>query len=360
MIITLPLTVKNDAPLGYWLTPIVADALARQLGERGLIFYGTLGLKKPDAQAERIYLDNLNFLEISAERCADAPMLPELLGLCSELASVGDIGFELQDCYRCPCGRLELPVRIARFAKEKTFTRTGHAYVCRACGEPSTVRSVSSRILRLKEQDVVSHINIYPNWYRGEVLELQRQIQQQGIPWSKDRSTGIEGDLDPELVWSLMPLLLTRAFSEERVRIVVTNQVIRQALVTIWLARAIDSSFEADLIITPCIDHPGSPAKWRLNRLVNLGYSGALIRCMLIGSLGWQTKRAGLYEAPSGVEHRRFNLFKRHVRLAEENHGVPYDLRETFKNLGHQNLAQGLRHAFNPENFDYKSLTGVL
>ena len=52
MIITLPVTVKNGAPLGYWLTPTVADALARQLGERGICYYGKLGLKRPSPDEE--------------------------------------------------------------------------------------------------------------------------------------------------------------------------------------------------------------------------------------------------------------------------------------------------------------------
>lgn len=360
MIITLPITVKNEAPLGYWLTPILADALSRQLGERGFIFYGKLGLKKPNEQEERTYLEHLNFLKVSIPRTTDAAMVSELLDLCDELGSVGAIGLQQQDCYRCPCGCLEVPIRIAHFAKEKTFVRTDGFYVCRVCGAPGSIQSVKSRVLRLKEQDAVNGIRIYPHWYRSEVLELQRQLHEQGIAWSKDRSTGIRGNLDPELVWALIPLLLSRIFREERIRIVVTNQVIRQALIAIRLAQAVDPMFQADLIIMPCIDHPGSSAKWRLDRLVSLGYSGALIRCMLVGSLGWQTKRASLYETISGVEHRRFNLLERHVLIAEEKHKVRYDLAEAFKNLGRQNLAQGLRHVFNPENFDYQSLIGVL
>lgn len=360
MIITLPITVKNEAPLGYWLTPIIADALSRQLGEPGTFYYGKLGLKKPDSWAEKIFHEYLDFLGIRCERRTDAELVPELLSICDELATVGTIDSHCQDCFLCPCGRLELPVHIAGFAKEKTFIRSKESYICKACGEEGVIQAIHCRILRLKEQDILNDLGIYPHWYRSEVVNLQCQIQEQGISWSKSRSTGLHGDLDIELAWSLIPLLLSRKSQGERIRIVITNHVIRQALVTVWLAHALDPTFRADLVVTPCIDHPGSIEKWRLERLINLGFSGGLLRCMLIGSLGWQVKNARLYDSPAGMEYRRFQLFERHSRLSETNCTTHYELTDIFQNLNQQNLAQGLKRVFNPENFDYKTLMGVL
>lgn len=361
MIITLPVTVRNDAPLGYWLTPILADALSQQLQERSTFYYGKLGLKNPSFLEERAFHEHLDFLKISCVREADATFESGLLELCRELSSVGSVEHRTQECYRCPCGCLELPVHIAMFAKEKTFRRINGSYVCRVCGESGKAVRVSKGFLRVKDEWSLESVGVYPQWYRREIKELERQLREQGISWSRERPTRLAQvgtSIDVELVWSLIPLMLSRRRPGERIRLVVTNHVLRQAVVAILLARALNPDSAVDLIVSPCISHPGAVEKWSLSRLADLGFTRELLRFMLIGSLGWQTKDALLYDAPAVVEHRRFALLERRMRTAQ---GKPetYDPDSALRNLSQQNLAKGLRHVFNPEHFDYRTLTGL-
>lgn len=363
MIFTLPITVKDGAPLGYWLTPILVDALSKQYQEQGVLCYGRLGLRSPTLFLENAFHKTLDFLGLTCNRKSDSVVKDDLLNLSREVYSGGSIEHREQECYRCPCGCLELPVHIAKFAKEKTFTRTGNAYICKVCKKPGEVACVSGGFFRVGSDWSLESISVYPEWYRGELRELVRQLREQGIPLSRERTTGLSQEdmnLDVEFVWSLMPLLFSRQHPGERIRLVITNHVLRQAAIALLLAKALNPDLEADLIVSPCITHPGVLEKWNIDRLIQLGFTGDLLRFMLIGSLGWQAKDSCLYDASAAVEYRRFMLLKRRVHDAQVGKlARSYTPHEALRNLSQQNLAQGLRHVFNPERFKYQTLTGL-
>ena len=79
MFFSLPVSVKNDRPLGYWLTPILVDSLSKQAGEKAIFCYGKLGLRTPSPEEEILYLANLNFLGINCERVTDKSFGNDLL-----------------------------------------------------------------------------------------------------------------------------------------------------------------------------------------------------------------------------------------------------------------------------------------
>jgi hypothetical protein len=261
MIFTLPITVKDGAPLGYWLTPILADALSKQIQEKGVLFYGKLGIRSPTSSQEDAFHGILDFLNLTCTRKPDSEFKDELLNLSEELCDRGVLESREQECYRCSCGCLELPVHIARFVKEKTFTRDGDSYICKVCKKPGEIVRVTGDFLNVSLDWSLDSIHVYPEWYRGELRELVRQLREQGIPLSRTRPTGlIQGrmNLDVEFVWSLIPLLLSRKHPNERIRLVVTNHVLRQAAIALLLAQATDPNLKADLIVLPCITHPGT------------------------------------------------------------------------------------------------------
>lgn len=363
MIFTLPITVKSDAPLGYWLTPILVDALSKQYQEEGVLCYGKLGLRSPTTSLESDFHKTLDFLRLTCNRKADSSFRNDLLSLSQEICDGRPIKHREQECYRCPCGRLELPVHIARFAKEKTFTRTDNIYTCKVCKKTGKVARVNGSFFQIDSDRSLESIFIYPELHRRELRELVHQLCGQGIPLSRARATGLSQrgmNLDVEFVWSLMPLLFSRQHPNERIRLLVTNHVLRQAAIALLLAKVLNPDLKADLIVSPCIKHPGALEKWRIGRLVELGFTGDLLRFMLIGSLGWQTKDSRLYDAPAAVEYRKFMLLKRRVNDAQTgNPSVPYSPHEAMHNLSQQNLARGLRHAFNPERFEYQTLVGL-
>ena len=363
MIFTLPITVRNSAPLGYWLTPILVDAMSKQYQEQGVLCYGKLGLRSPTPHQERVFHETLDFLGLTCDRKPDSDSKEDLLNIAREICAGDSIEYREQECYRCPCGCLELPTRIARFAKGKTFARVGDAYVCKVCEKPGEATRVSGSFFKIDSNQSLESICVYPKWYRGELRELVRQLHEQGIPLSRARTTGLNQEstnLDVEFVWSLMPLLFSRQQPGERIRLVVTNHVLRQAVIALLLAKVANPNLKADLIVSPCITHPGALEKWNIGRLIELGFTGDLLRFILIGSLGWQAKDSCLYDVPATVEHRRFALLKRRVQNAQKGGLVsPYTPHEALRNLSQQNLAQGLRHVFNPERFQYQTLIGL-
>lgn len=364
MIFSLPVTIRNGAPLGYWLTPILVDALAKQFQERGVLCYGRLGLRSPTLSQENLFHETLDFLGLTCDRKSDMEVKDDLLRLSREVyAKYGLIEHREQECYRCPCGCLELPTHIARYAKEKTFTRVGDAYRCKVCGELGETVRASGGFFRIAPDQSLESICVYPKSYRGELRELTRQIHEQGVPLFRSRATGLDQEdmnLDVESVWSLMPLLFWRQHPGERIRLVVTNHVQRQAAIALLLAKVAHPDLKADLIVSPCVTHPGALEKWNVNRLIGLGFTGDLLRFMLLGSLGWQTKDSCLYDAPVAVEYRRFMLLKYRVQNAQKGEQPnSYTPDEALRNLSQQNLTQGLRHVFNPERFKYQTLTGL-
>ena len=239
--------------------------------------------------------------------------------------------------------------------------RVGGAYICKVCGEAGLITDASSGFMDLQNQDLVE-VGLYPRLYQGEVRDLVQQLGIQGIPVFKTRETGcvLRGkNVDVEFVWSQLILLLSRKYPSERIRLVVTNHILRQAVVSLALAKSLNESLKADLVVLPCIDHPGKIEKWDTKRLEGIGYTSELMRLMLVGSLGWNQKNASLFEIPSTVEYRRMTLFKHLVGSAGV--GVEaYPLAKSMSNLSQTNLVLGLKYVFGSKPFDYCTLKGVL
>ncbi|HRH55608.1 MAG TPA: hypothetical protein PK609_01960 [Candidatus Paceibacterota bacterium] len=361
MIITLPITVRETAPLGYWLTPVLTDALGKQLQEEVRIYTGGLGLRSPNDLLSRKYFEDLDFLSVTRIRESDAAYAETLLEEASRALLDRPPEYIEQLCYVCPCGKLQLPVAIATYAREKTFRRGQDGYFCKACGEDAFLDSVKTGFFSLDLSLSLESIGIFPQTYRAEAAELLRQIKEQGIPAVRERVTGLpfkDLSLDVEFVWQFLPFVLSKAHVEERIRILVTNHVLRQAVTAIAIAKLLNPSLKADIVVAPCIIHPGSPDKWNIERLKGLGYTGPLLRAMLIGSLGWKNKDVPLFDSLSSVELRRFGLLEELVLDAPSERAASAVL-DTLSNLSQQNLVKGLKNVFNPEKFSYQSLTGL-
>lgn len=358
MIISLPISVKNSRPLGYWLTPIFVDALSLRMAETGVIYYGKLGMQTPNEEEEFKFHQNLNFLNINANRRTDADYSSVLNDLALDALKKGNTVSRRIDCFVCQCGALSIPREIIAYAKCKTFTKHNDKIICKLCNTESIV-SAQTLLYYLPQSDVLSDsIKIYPEMYQCEVNEIIRQLCERGIPVSKTRQTGFvfrEWNLDVEFLWSFLPIALSYAFGE-RLRLVITNQVLLQAITALILCLELDKCFKADLIVLPLISHPGKREKWNLDKLKTLGYDGNLIRLMLFGSMGWHRKEASLNDSFTTIEHRRFNLFTTTVQNAELKQS---NLASVFDNLSQQNINKGVKNLFSPNYFDYSALRGL-
>lgn len=359
MFITLPITAKVSASLGYWLTPVLVDALSRQCGEHGTVFYNKFGKKTPDEQTEKTFLQRIASLGITSNVLPDTSFLEEFLSLCKDGLSSFPVSDKIQTCFRCSCGCLELPVSIASFAKQKTFTRVGDVYVCKVCDEVGIKVDVTTGFVDLQVRNLAD-IEVYPSWYHAEIADLIRQLDTQGLPVFKERETGFSfanRNLDVEFIWSQLPLLFSQRYSGERIRLVVTNHMLRQAVIALAIAKARNASLQVDLVVLPCIDHPGNLEKWDVVRLDDFGYTGDLMRVMLIGSLGWNRKNTPLFDVPSSMEYRRMALFQSFVKKASQERS-PYSLPEAIFNLSQRNIVLGLKYVLSSKVFDYSTLAG--
>lgn len=358
MIISLPISVKNSRPLGYWLTPIFVDALSLRMAETGVIYYGKLGMQTPNEEEEFKFHQNLNFLNINANRMADADHSSVLNDLALDALKKGNTISRRIDCFVCQCGALSIPREIIAYAKCKTFTKRNDKIICKLCNTESIV-SAQTLLYYLPQSDVLSDsIKIYPEMYQCEVNEIIHQLCERGIPISKIRQTGFvfkEWNLDVEFLWSFLPIAISRA-SGERLRLVVTNQVLWQAITALMLCLKFDKNFKADLIVLPIINHPGEREKWNLDRLKRLGYDGNLTRLVLFGSMGWHRKETALNDSFTTIEHRRFNLLRTAIQNIELKQS---DLASVFYNLNQQNIAKGVKNVFNSDCFDYGTLRGL-
>lgn len=358
MIISLPISVKNSRPLGYWLTPIFVDALSLYMSETGNIYYGKLGLQAPNKEEESRFHKNLDFLNISTNRLADAEHSPVLSDLAVDMINKGNTESRKLDCLVCPCGALSIPHEIVSYVKQKTFIERNGKIICRLCNKKATVSTQTVLYYLLQSSTLSDPITIYPKMHQNEVSEIVHRLCEQGIPVSKTRQTGFtfrEWNIDVEFLWSFLPLVLFRA-SGERLRLVITNQVLRQAITALMLCHELDQDFKADLIILPLIKHPGKKEKWNLDRLKTLGYDGNLIRLILLGSMGWHRKEVVLNDSFSTVEHRRFNLLTEAVQNAEFKQN---NLASIFYDLSQQNMVKGIKNVFNPNRFNYGTLRGL-
>jgi len=358
MFFSLPVSVKNSHPLGYWLTPILVDSLSVQTGEKGVFCYGKLGLQTPSSEEEKVYLANLDFLGINCERVTDESFSSNLLTKALQACGSGRVSVISQKCFLCPCGVSAIPISMIEYAKQKTFKRTSETVICKVCGLEAKIMSVETLVYALKPETTFKPIRVYPQWYQKEVDELVNQIRKQRIPISRARSTGFNfgsWNIDVEFLWSFLPLVLSDQ-SNGQLRAVITNQVLRQAVTAYLLCLELMPEFVADLIVSPLIVHPGKKEKWNLDRMRALGYNGDLLRLALLSSLGWNKKGTNLNDSVATVEHRRFNLLKRAVLGAEQK---PDNVQEAMHHLSQQNLVKGLSNVFNPERFDYSTLKGL-
>lgn len=358
MFFSLPVSVKNSHPLGYWLTPILVDALSKQVDETGVLYYGKLGLRTPLDEEEIRFHQNLDFIGVARSRVADESIVSDLLMHALNACNRGCLEVRIQECYVCPCGILSIPSDIVTYAREKTFKRSEEKIVCKVCKNEALRASVEKLFYKIKKTTEIRTIKVFPRFYQKEVDELVQQIHEQGIPISRVRETGFvfqQWNIDIEFLWSFLPLVIS-GYTNERLRVVVTNQVLRQAVVAYLLA--IDSlpEFEADLVVCPIIVHPGKAEKWNLDRLRTLGYDGELLRFMLICSLGWNNKQANLFDQISTVEHRRFNLL---VSAVNSANGRVYSVQDAIRNLTQQNLVKALSSVFNPESFEFERIKGI-
>ncbi|MBU1104893.1 hypothetical protein L6255_00225 [Candidatus Parcubacteria bacterium] len=361
MIATLPMTPKgSSAPLGYWLTPVIADILRERSSDSLAVCIGTIGAKSPSVADILLFREELDFVGVrKAKVLTDGELVASLERNVATILSRVESSDIVSECYVCECGLLEIPIEQVRFLKPKTFHIENGKVFCVVCGGEATTSTQSRFCMFFPESAFGKSPQIHPRSYSAEIRDLMGQIRRNGICVGKNRPTGFlysERNLDVELVWQTMPYELIHQENDKRLVLVVSNHVLKQGLLAILLARTLGFNGEIHLIVTPYINHPGTVGKWCLEKLAELGHDELTARFMLANSLGWSLKDATLSTVVSEVGYRRLRLFARRVAESRRSTDNPEKLVE---DINHQTLTLGLKHVFNPDKFDYARLSGL-
>lgn len=362
MILTLPISIRKIPTLGYWLTPVVGDVLRRRTKDNYRIIVGTLGSRAPQDDEVLEFRNTLNKMNVGAEVVFDADMANDLANHALRFLDRSQVKMVREQCYVCSCGALELPCEQTKYLKQKTFkVNELGAICCTRCGDEATQRTLERAYVFFNEAicEYALHRSVLaPEFYRKELHDLMKQIKEYGVCVSRNRETGFlfgNINMDVEFVWQALLCLQ----EDSKNVLVVNNHVLRQALISMLIAKTLNTELDVETLILPYLHYPEQNRleKWRVTRLLNLGHDASTLRFMLMASLHWHKKDCDLRPEISQVEYRRFNLLR---RLVSETPFFPEDALFSFvRDFNQQSLSQGLKHVFNPGNFDYRKLYGL-
>jgi hypothetical protein len=169
MYYSLPVSIKNSYPLGYWLTPILVDSLSKQTGENGIFCYGRLGLRAPSLE-EGLFNSNLDLLGIDCKRVTDYVLQTVLSDFALQAYNSDRISFRNQECFVCSCGALSIPVEIVKYAKQKTFRLNDGVPCCKVCEKDAKITSVRILVYTTKFKTTFKSIKVYPCLYQTTCL----------------------------------------------------------------------------------------------------------------------------------------------------------------------------------------------
>lgn len=362
MIITLPMTPRIQAPVGYWLTPVMASILAKQRREKLAIFAGTLGMQTIDDTTIASFRDGCKNLlidgELSLDRDHESALSVAVVSLLTTAEKEGRLKELDIESFVCDCGALEIPVSAVDFLKEKTFFSERGSVHCKKCLQETERKNRKKLMLFFRQQTIdffERNVHVVPKFYSKELQNLTRQLKTYGVPVSKNRETGVNYKR-----WSIdIEFLIAHigAVVHEPGTLVATNHVLRQALVTSLVDIESDSRSLRQILFLPYLIYPGNKEKWQLARLFASGHDAHTVRFMLASSIRWQQKNCTLEDFITRTDYVRFTAFKRLTEGVTPQ--LPRTLELFIENVNFHNCSQGLTQVFKKQGFDYSTLHGL-
>lgn len=365
MIITLPMTPRKMATVGYWASPLVGDILSKRINDRFYVAIGKLGKRDTDDSMINDFIKDLNTIGVNADNWIDSDNLMSLIDSTHQLLKDSKTVEGIDRYYVCRCGVVEIKVDHVNSLnlKQKAFkVVNGHEVICLRCESSSAIKLLNNCTFYFRSENIETVLNcglsIYPKFYYSELNDLLGQINEHGIQISKFRDTGFQYlnyNIDLEFIWQNMLTLFPR---EEKIVLSINNHVLRQTLISVLIFREAGFNTPIEIVVSPYFSYPGSIEKWEINKLIGLGFDREMIRYLVASSFIWQSKNVVLDPSIAQVEHRRFNLFK---KIVLENSATITDRQcgNIIKDINRHNLSLGLKHVFNPEKFDYSKLKGL-
>lgn len=356
------MTPRPNAPLGYWLTPVCADIIAKQREESMTFFLGTLGINEVSDTAVEAVRNVAATLALGGKTILDRNHLSVLSAATIEtLARAEHEGRFVERtiaAYVCPCGALEIPTNAVEFLKGKTFIVEAAGVRCTRCNNLAPEQSLQKHFFFFKPSSLdffIRNVEVLPVFYKKEIENLLTQLTETGIPVSKNRETGVmyrDHAVDIEFVLGHLGGLL-----HEHTTLVATNHVLRQLVTTSLLDIESGTRTVHQLLVLPYLTYPGRKEKWTIEQLIASGHDTRTLRFMLASSLRWDQKDSELEDAVARTEYIRLSRFFSLINSAPRA-PVP-TLKTITERINHHQCLQGLEQVFKQRGFDYPQLYGI-
>lgn len=237
---TLPLTPRKPAPLGFYLAPLLVEALSRSDDRKGLLLVNQLGYHR-NHEHYLWFCRTLDVLGVSLpiQRDDEDEIMAGTRLLVEDLIQSRCVVIGTEEIISCPCGALEGPAtildRVSSFRpRAKAYLRMGHLLCCRVCGGVGASRG-EQQVLWWHPRPNASCPTVFPATYADEFREKYAfaRAQPRIVSRLRDRAPAFELSigrfrLDVDFVWALLPVVLA-ARDQRIVTLVVGHRSLNQA-----------------------------------------------------------------------------------------------------------------------------------
>ncbi|OGZ72917.1 MAG: hypothetical protein A2998_02525 [Candidatus Staskawiczbacteria bacterium RIFCSPLOWO2_01_FULL_37_25b] len=301
VIATLPLSPRQNADIGYYLIPLIANIIASFAGISTVNAVNILGAKETTTQDVDTHFNMLKCLGIASQfQWCDGNEAWNIVltNLFHKGLAQGWILQDERTIMVCPCGKTEFIVAASTLSKihgtRKTYEIQDDKVFCLLCQGFATPRTIPCLLIRMPEQ--VPSITIIPTYAAAEWNRLAADNRKREILVSRVRETGIQAEcvgrkynIDVDFVWKL----LLERLSEKNIKclgLVVGHKSIKHALSITMLSSLIGVPIPQFVISTPYISFDfGCQLPINARELVNL-HDAEPLRWLLSMAIGCHQK----------------------------------------------------------------------
>jgi len=315
---TLPITPNKNARLGFYLAPLLVDALGKLTGKRGIILVNQLGRKK-DEESFKGFIETTRRLKIDLPvyRDDDKRHIQKAFSTIEKFLEEGLITEETANILVCPCGIVELTEEavsslVNTRTMAKTFKIEEGKIICRSCGKE--IRFVGKNkilLFRPKIEKTIPRVKIFPRVFFDEFAEKYSELQRR--PWviSRIREASPSFSLplssfriDVDFLWALLPKTLMDE-GKHISAFVVGHRSLRQMAMVLSLAEMTEVLIK-EITVVPylkIIPSANSPSFQDRAESITANYDAALCRVLLGMGLSKTKEMALSSEAIYWIDH---------------------------------------------------------
>lgn len=346
-ITTLPIALRDNPTFETFLSPVLAYAAAKLVGDAyPVVAVNLFGMKYEkaltDSEGKQIYADHLRHIcgeSFSPEVITDVSdeYVAQMHMLLNSKISDGSILQEQLKLLVCSCGRSQFPMdALASIALEPDVVeRSGEGFRCVFC--KSSLKEQVTDSLVMRPQSVTDQLTIYPDRYRKKAENQESILSGRPIIVSRTkRNTAAQYmlngySIDPDLWWACLPFMSLR--NDEEVVIVTASKTLWHAIRTVHVARLLGVTSKVSILIHPylqILDSESKLARMSVDEYRKAAASPAAARAFLLMGLQWGSDLSHLtsdelylvnhsYQITSQIDHAKHIPVSRVIRVLQRN-----------------------------------------